>query len=391
MRARAALARLDALPGGIASGYASLARSGTIQIAGGPATHPLLGEIGHPAMQRAQVALGAAEHERIFRHRPTGMWLPECAYAPGTGIEGAFEAEGVHAFVVDQHLLGGPATRPVFVGESNVTAFGMDRSFVDAIWGAGGYPADPWYRDFGGAEYETGLKLFRITADDGWATMKRAYEPIPAARRAAEHAADLVARLERRFAEAGDDAVVTAAFDTELFGHWWLEGPVFIGHLLALLARHPTIRAVTLDEALDAVPPREHRTLPRGTWGLGGDYRSWVAPTTEDAWNAITTREAETLRLIAAHDDAASDQLLREQLLLASSDFTWMIGLDRNAQYGRERLEAHTQRWDRLAGVVGSRDGDSLAAEIRDIDNPFPDLSAARRAIASSLPAFRSV
>jgi 1,4-alpha-glucan branching enzyme len=184
---------------------------------------------------------------------------------------------------------------------------------------------------------------------------------------------------------------VTAAFDSELFGHWWLEGPTFVGHLLALLARHPTIRAVTLDEALAELSPREHADIARGTWGLGGDYRSWITPSTEDPWDAIARREAETLRLVAAHQGPVADQLLREQLLLASSDFTWMIGLDRNAQYGRERIEAHVERWDRLAATLATGGGDEVAAEIHEIDNPFPDLSAARRAIASSLPAFGRV
>jgi 1,4-alpha-glucan branching enzyme len=386
VRARSALARLEALPGGIASGYAALGASGMVELLGGPATHPLLPMVGEPALQRAQVALGASEHHRIFGARPSAMWLPECAYVPGRGVEEAFAAEGVRAFVVDQHMA--PATITRTGAQISVAAF--DRTLVDAVWADGGYPADPLYREFTGAEYQTGLKLFRVTVPDGWATMKEPYDPGPANRRAAEHAAAHVELLERRFAALhGSDAVLIAAFDTELFGHWWREGPAFLGHLMAMLASHPSIRPVTLSDAIDAAPAAPGAPA-EGSWGAGGDLRSWVTAETEDMWAGIRRTEKATARLVAGRAGPAADQLLREQFLLSASDWTFMAGLNRNAQYGRERFAAHLGRWEQIASALETRSGFDPAA-IAAIDNPFPDVSAARHVIASSLPSFDPV
>jgi 1,4-alpha-glucan branching enzyme len=383
MRARAGLRRLAQL-GDIAAGYAELERAGVAQLIGGPATHPLLPFVGNAALQRAQVALGAAEHERIFGRRPSAMWLPECAFDPGRGVESALAAEGVRAFVVDQHM----TTRPVGTTPGGLAVAALDRVLVDAIWADGSIPADPVYREFTGREFETGIKLFRITAHDGWTTMKEPYDPMTAGRRAAHDAARYVELIERRFEESGQN-VLCAAFDTELFGHWWLEGPAFLGHVLAMLAAHPSIRPVTLDEAIETASPLRDAGLRAGSWGLGGDFRSWMSEVTESMWHDIRRTEDTTMRLVEAHGPAA-DQLLREQFLLASSDWTFMAGLDRNAQYGRERFTAHLGRWERCAAFLEGR-GPSDVADIADIDNVFDDLGPARTAITSRLPSFDPV
>ena len=93
---------LDSLTnGGIAKAFDELARRGAIEIIGGPATHPYLPLVREPALARAQVELGAREHDRLFGHRPAGMWLPECAYSPEAGIEGLLDDAGVGHIVVD--------------------------------------------------------------------------------------------------------------------------------------------------------------------------------------------------------------------------------------------------------------------------------------------------
>ncbi|MCA1831922.1 MAG: 1,4-alpha-glucan branching protein domain-containing protein [Actinomycetota bacterium] len=384
LRSRRALARLDSLPGGIASGYAALESAGIAQLIGGPATHPLLPMTGH-SMQRAQIALGAGEHTRIFGSRPAMMWLPECAYVPGSGVEAAFAAEGIRAFVVDEHMLGHRVAQ-----HEGLAVAALDRTLVDAVWADGGYPGDAAYREFTGREYETGIKLFRVTAHDGWATMKQPYDPVAANRRVADHAAAFVDVIEKRFAETDPGGVLVAAFDTELFGHWWLEGPAFLGHVAAMLAMHPSIRMVTLEEALSGgeLPIAD---VEEGSWGLEGDFRSWFTSETEDMWDDVQRTEKETARFLTRHEGSVADQLLREQLLLSSSDWTFGVGLDRNAQYCRERFAMHLERWERLAAVLQEKGDDAEAAGIFATDNPFPDVSAARSVIASSLPSFDPV
>ncbi len=77
--------------------------------------------------------------------------------------------------------------------------------------------------------------------------------------------------------------------------------------------------------------------------------------------------------------DPALDQLAREALLVASSDWAFMVTKDSAAGYARDRAASHAGRFDRLADLIASgRDDDArrYAAELRAIDGPFGHLDA---------------
>ena len=65
-------------------------------------------------------------------------------------------------------------------------------------------------------------------------------------------------------------AIVTAVYDTELFGHWWFEGPQFLYHTLRQLALDPEVTLQTVGEYLEKNPATLPVTLPEGSWGEGG-------------------------------------------------------------------------------------------------------------------------
>jgi 1,4-alpha-glucan branching enzyme len=185
----------------------------------------------------------------------------------------------------------------------------------------------------------------------------------------------------------GEEGVVVACYDTELFGHWWFEGPIWLERVYALLARHPRVRPMSLERALSVVEPVRRVPLVEGSWGFRKDLRSWIAPETEAMWRALAETEAETVRIARKFQDPtpaqerALAQLARELFLLQSSDWPFMVLGGRNPGYAQERFDGHRERWGRLAeallrrvpdGVVGR-----LADELYHIDNPFPDLRAA--------------
>ena len=81
--------------------FASLARSGHVEILTSAATHGYL-----PLLDRASVHAQLAVGTRTTRRRPgvepRGIWLPECAYAPG--LEEILEAYGLTHFFTDAAL-----------------------------------------------------------------------------------------------------------------------------------------------------------------------------------------------------------------------------------------------------------------------------------------------
>ena len=180
--------------------------------------------------------------------------------------------------------------------------------------------------------------------------------------------------------------MLVAAYDTELFGHWWFEGPVFLEHLFTLLADMDGVTPRSMSAARAAHPEPASIDLVAGSWGFRKDERSWVADETRHMWDLLGEIEAETVRLVEKHRDASGAratvlaQLVREALLAQASDWPFMVLRGRNDWYGEQRLRGHHERWEQLARALGNADGPALereAVEMFAIDNVLPDLRPA--------------
>jgi len=69
---------------------------------------------------------------------------------------------------------------------------------------------------------------------------------------------------------------LTTPFDTELFGHWWFEGPEFIRAVIRGLHHSPWVKIVKASEQLDILKPQEVVRLPEGSWGVNNDHTVWM-------------------------------------------------------------------------------------------------------------------
>ncbi len=78
------------------------AERGRVELLSSAATHGFLPLLSREESIGFQLAVGRAEHRRLFRQTPRGCWAPECAYRPG--LEEHFAAHGYHFFFVDAHL-----------------------------------------------------------------------------------------------------------------------------------------------------------------------------------------------------------------------------------------------------------------------------------------------
>jgi 1,4-alpha-glucan branching enzyme len=117
---------------------------------------------------------------------------------------------------------------------------------------------------------------------------RRALRHAAALRRARADGAEFVAAVADRVAGGG---VCVCALDTELLGHWWYEGPVWLRAVLEH-ARRAGLRLTTLDDALARHEPRPLPDAARGphatSWGAGEDLRTWSGPRAAAfAWRAF--------------------------------------------------------------------------------------------------------
>ena len=95
---------------------------------------------------------------------------------------------------------------------------------------------------------------------------------------------------ERGFAaEQGRRGLLVFAIDTELLGHWWSEGAVWLEEVIAG-AEAAGVRLCTAPRALAEHAPVA-RPLAASTWGEAKDLRTWDSPAVADiAWRRISGR-----------------------------------------------------------------------------------------------------
>ncbi|WP_278315269.1 glycoside hydrolase family 57 protein [Lolliginicoccus levis] len=364
-----------------------LASNGTIELLGGPLTHTFQ-PLTQPALREGALRAGLADARHRFGTRPTGIWAPECAYTPG--MEQLYEASGITHFMVDGPSLHGDTTLGRPVHDSSVVAFGRDLTVSYRVWSPkSGYPGHRDYRDFHTYHHGTGLKPARVTSKTTPSERKAPYDPERAAAAVQEHAADFVetvrARLIDESARIGRPAHVIAAFDTELFGHWWHEGPDWLAAVLRLMPERG-ITIGTLDDALAAGYVGTPARIEDSSWGSGKDWRVWAGDQVADLVQLNQEVGDLGIELLAQRmssgspgRDPVTDQVLREVLLCLASDWAFMVSKDSAVEYARGRAHKHAHAAREIASAALRGDEQrarELAAAWNQADGLFPALDA---------------
>jgi 1,4-alpha-glucan branching enzyme len=371
------------LTGGLSAVLRPLIDSGVIELLSGPATHPfqpLLTE----RFAAAQLSAGLSDARLRFGSRPAGIWAPECGYAPG--MEDFYAAHGISHFLVDGPAVHGDTGFGRPVGGSGVLAFARDLDISYRVWSARtGYPGAASYRDFHTFDHASGFRPARVTGGSVPAAAKQPWDRRLAAAAVLRDARDFVAAVVRRLTELrarhGRPALVVAAFDTELFGHWWYEGPEFLDAVLRLLPQ-AGVRLSTLRGAAEAGLVAGRIELAASSWGAGKDWRVWDNDAVAGLNDEIAHMQKRLFSLLdnrpaGAGRDPACDQLVREAFLLSSSDWAFMISRNSAADYARQRARSHADRFAVLADAIESgADAEALAARLRAVDGPFGRLDA---------------
>ncbi len=221
-------------------------------------------------LARLAVASGLDDAAARLGHRPRGVWAPECAVAPG--LESVLAAAGVEHLMVDEATLragGGSTDRAWAWGD--VLVLGRDLQLTDRVWSSrSGFPAGADYRDFHHLDHPSGFRTSRVT--DPASPLKAPYDPDAAADQARRDAVTFTAAVRERLsgrAAAGEQPLAVVAWDTELFGHWWHEGPQFLAAVLRMLPE-AGVRLATLGqvaaEQRDTAKPVDLPVRLVGAW-----------------------------------------------------------------------------------------------------------------------------
>lgn len=396
--------------------FRSVAESGAVELITSAATHAYLPALlSEPSSVRAQLCIGTKYFSETFGTKPRGIWLPECGFAPE--LDPFIRESGSRYFFVESHglLAGSPPPLQSIYGPvatpSGAVAFARDVDSAHEVWSSlSGYPGDPDYRDFyrdigfdhapeilgdylpHGIQTFTGLKYYRIT---GKSDTKQPYIIGRGLSKARIHATDFVRKkreqimtLRQRFGPDSAAPVITAAYDAELFGHWWFEGVEWLRAVLTEAAAVREDLSLITPSAYVAEHPVTQTCMPSlSSWGKKGYGGTWIDG--ENYW--IYRHVLHASRLMADMADAAPDnaahcsnakmiqralnQAARELLLAQSSDWPFMIKNGNAALYAEKRLTGHIQNFLSLHREISGGAINSASLERLEMRNSlFPDI-----------------
>ena len=403
---------VDELDGDVIGAFGAFARNNRIELMTCVGTHPILPFMVTDRGRRAQIRVGLEEFERHFDTRPRGIWIPECAFAPG--IDELLAAEGICFACLEDTAITTADAPPVFgtyapvVSDGGVAFFGRDPFSGSQVWSADqGYPGDAVYREFyrdrgwdlpvdqlepvlhpDGIRHNTGLKYHRVTGDVALDD-KQPYDPQIAEQRAREHARHFVdSRLDQigavRESMSDRPPHITCTYDAELFGHWWFEGPVFLEEVARCIDTAEGIELSTPVDFLDAVPIQQQTTPGISTWGEAGYFAVWLDESNAWIYRHLRNAEQKMVQLSDQYADAtgpvqrALRQAARELVVAQASDWPFIIHGDTTVEYAEQRLEDHLDAFHRLAAMVESQQIDEEYVEQRESQhNLFPTIDPA--------------
>lgn len=414
--------------------FKRLQDNGNVEILTSAATHGYLPLLERDSSIYGQLATGVAAYKRHFKRSPRAIWVPECGYRPSyytsrskkkyikPGIEYFLAKFGLGLFFSETHTIEGgepvgkatgavvgpygnvpkryvvpvpdyeePTTRttflPYWVQTPEVAVLGRNNRTGMQVWSADwGYPGDFDYREFHKKDGVSGMQYWRVTAAKLDLAYKDYYHPEWASNKVkdhAEHYAWLVEDQINNFVMQNNKyGIIAAAYDTELFGHWWFEGVSWIKEVLKRLAYSETVELTTASEFVGKHPPVDVLALKEGSWGQAGNHFTWLNADTEWVWPLIHKAEKKMEELVARYPDASGEmadvlnQAARELLLLESSDWPFLITTGQASVYASNRFQEHVSRFEQLtaladSGTIDDR-GREIYSELYEMDNVFP-------------------
>ncbi|MCX6153589.1 MAG: DUF1957 domain-containing protein [Candidatus Kapabacteria bacterium] len=400
----------------IVQSFRKLQDIGAIEIMTCGATHGYSPLLGYDESVNLQFKAATENYKKHFGVSPRGSWLPECAYRPAynwkslipvypfnqerlrPGTEEILARNGILYFVTDQSLteradpigiftdnskdafvekyffpqnniaeLGGASEYSIFnvasgtqVGHGTAVAFTRHKEIAMQVWsGEVGYPGEPDYLDFHKKHLGSMLRYWRVTDTKADMMYKSLYHPDWTQKKYDLQANHFIHHIENSLNwnqnHNGKFGTLCTPFDTELFGHWWFEGPEFLRAVIEGISHSPYIKSATAFMQFLKMQPKEIYRLPEGSWGENNNHDVWSNEQNKWTWECIYNDE-QRLKLIYEKNNSNFEnpqfrriltQGLRQLMLLQSSDWQFLIHTESAKDYAEQRFMFHHSDFNR--------------------------------------------
>lgn len=278
--------------------------------------------------------------------------------------------------------------------------FSRDPETAGRVWAADmGYPGAGVYLDFHKKHHNSGLRYWSVTGARVDLGDKVPYDPYRSEWQLDWDSDDFIklvnAELVDHIEQTGRPGIIASPFDTELFGHWWFEGPRFLEKVLRAMSLSNEIKLTDCAEALTNYSfEKTTIALPEGSWGEGGHHYVWANKDVAWTWDTIYPLEDRFLKTLEEVWDQIEESTLletimkqaaRELLLLESSDWQFVISTGGAIDYSKERFAEHSEFLSHLLDMaeryvagegLSDEDGELLQRALIK-DRPFENIDLA--------------
>ncbi len=387
------------------SGFDYHQKKGNIEIITSPGTYPFLPFYEqYPANIHAHIEAALDSHREIFSRASKGIWLPECGYYPG--LEEILKEHGLHYFFVEAHGLLFAKNCPTSGTYAPVQtpagpyAFARDVASVNRVWSdIDGYPGEVSYRDFYrdiGHDLDfdyikpyihleefrvnTGYKYYAIT---GNTVEKQPYQPEQARGKIAEHADNFLYTIRERLKTADGlmdgEALITAPFSAELFGHWWFEGVQWLEQVVRRIHADGTIGSTTPGAFLEKNAVQQTLSPVFSSWGNKGYAEVWLNGANDWIYRHLHSAIEHMQELVERFPNVtglkkrALNQAAREVLLAQTVDWSVIMRSGVSEEYARARIREHIGNFYFIYESLGQGNlGTEWLTRIEKKNNIFP-------------------
>jgi 1,4-alpha-glucan branching enzyme len=355
----------------IVGAFNSLKNDNFVEIGTSSITHSYLPLLKYDYSRILQIKNGIKIYKNYLNKDPEIFWLPECGYR--VGIEKILKENKIKYFILNYHSLVDESEEIFRYGKgfiklslkdkfSSLFLYEIDEGIYvllrnsetsEIVWSRDyGYPGDGDYREFHKKSESSGFQYWRITDKSISLGEKDYYDYEKGILKAKIHAENFKERIEKIFLEFNSkynmNGLIIAAFDTELFGHWWYEGVEFLKHFLKISSQSE-IFETSLSNGIENEVPIKSGKFIESSWGLGGFHFTWYNSETMWMWENIHQVEDKFKEVFyKIKDKDRKNAILKEKFLLESSDFPFLVTTSTAKEYAIKRFNEHYDKFFRL-------------------------------------------
>jgi alpha-amylase/alpha-mannosidase (GH57 family) len=345
--------------------YREAADRGQIEISTSPFYHPILPLVcdtniaseshpgvklprrrfRHPEDAREQLRAAVELHQRVFGHRPHGLWPSEGSVSDEV-LRLAAE-EGFIWSATDEGVLG--RTKEIGFGRhGDGTTYGGDELYRPHILATGGKPISLFFRD----HQLSDLVGFVYSRMDPHAAAADLHHRIKAAGRSTGHR----------------PAVVSVILDGENAWEYYPgNGREFLKAFYGRIAADPDLRAVTATEALKVTEQGTLSHIVPGSW-INANYDVWIGADEDNrAWDLLNEARDFYAQNAANPNVSADNRLLAQQELWVAegSDWCWWYGPEHSTANDDEFDLLYRKHLSNIYRLLGGSPTDDLAVPIK--------------------------